>query len=315
VHSLHAPRRWARAALAVGLLGTALTGCQVSSHDGGVSRAISRFFATASPRATPMAPHTPATTAPSRPTPPPTPIAEVPPSWGAPDRVAAALSTAEATLRTPHVPATALRDAAHRQQRAYDALAVHPDWRDPVLAAVPPPLQDTVRANADAAVALRSLNGASDEVPHWRVSDPPPAADLLRWYHEAERQSDVPWAYLAAVNLVETRMGRIHADSSAGAQGPMQFLPDTWAEYGQGDVHDPHAAILAAGRFLQAAGGPGDMHGALYQYNPSELYVQAVTAYAQRMLADPQAFAAYYQWQADAATTACDVILPSGFGG
>src|SRR5207302_6775925 len=123
------------------------------------------------------------------------------------------------------------------------------------------------------------LNRASDELPAWQVTDPPPATDLLRWYQEAEQQSGIPWAYLAAVNLVETRMGRIHADSIAGAQGPMQFLPDTWQQYGQGgDVHDPHAAILAAGRFLQVAGGPDDMAKALHEYNPSDLYVRSVTA-------------------------------------
>ncbi len=35
----------------------------------------------------------------------------------------------------------------------------------------------------------------------------------------------MPWYYLAAINLIETRMGRIDGLSTAGAQGPMQFLP------------------------------------------------------------------------------------------
>ena len=51
------------------------------------------------------------------------------------------------------------------------------------------------------------------------------------------------WEVLAAIMLVETRMGRIHSRSSAGAQGPMQFLPATWEAYGLGgDVHDAHDA-------------------------------------------------------------------------
>jgi membrane-bound lytic murein transglycosylase B len=304
-----------RLAVAAGLLGTALTGCQVPARDQHLAQALHRFLA--------GAPRTPAATgrpdgAALRPraTPAPTPVApipEVPPTLDSPDRVAAALAAAETTIRASRTPAPALLDAAHTEQRAYDAVADHPDWRDPVVAAVPPTLHDAVQADATAAVDLRELNRSSDDLPHWRVTDPPPAAELLRWYGEAQQQSGIPWGYLAAINLVETRMGRIHADSIAGAQGPMQFLPETWQQYGQGDVHDPHAAILAAGRFLAAAGGPGDMASALRQYNPSDLYVAAVTAYAQRMLSDPRAFFAYYEWQADAAVTSGDVILPSGY--
>ena len=57
----------------------------------------------------------------------------------------------------------------------------------------------------------------------------------------------VPWTVLAAINLVETRMGRIVVPGSAAAQGPMQFLPATWARYGGGgDVDNPHDATAAA---------------------------------------------------------------------
>ena len=45
---------------------------------------------------------------------------------------------------------------------------------------------------------------------------------------------------LAAVNLVESAFGRMRNNSTAGAQGPMQFIPSTWAAYGMGgDVRDP----------------------------------------------------------------------------
>ena len=306
-----------RHAVAVGLLGILLTGCQVSARDQRIVEALPRFLAgrpatpsAASPAPAALPPPSPSPTPPPR----PQPIPEVPAGLSSPDRVAAALATAEATIHAATVPPAAQRDAARAEQGAYDAVAVHPEWRDAVVAAVPGDLHDVVSANTGAAVDLRRLNRASDELPAWQVTDPPAAADLLRWYSEAQQQSGIPWAYLAAINLVETRMGRIHADSIAGAEGPMQFLPDTWQQYGQGgDVHDPHAAILAAGRFLQVAGGPADMAAALHEYNPSDLYVHAVTAYAQRMLADPRAFLAYYEWQADAAITSGDVILPTGF--
>ena len=62
---------------------------------------------------------------------------------------------------------------------------------------------------------------------------------------------------LAAINLVESAFGRVRSPSGAGAQGPMQFLPDTWRRYGLGgDVHDPHDAILGAANYLHANGAP-----------------------------------------------------------
>jgi membrane-bound lytic murein transglycosylase B len=74
----------------------------------------------------------------------------------------------------------------------------------------------------------------------------------------------------------------------------MQFLPATWASYGRGDVHDPRAAILAAARFLHAAGAPAHERAALYRYNPSPLYVTAVEAYARVVR---RGFRELYAWQ------------------
>ena len=57
----------------------------------------------------------------------------------------------------------------------------------------------------------------------------------------AEARSGIPWVYLAAVHFIESRMGRIHGNSPAGAQGPMQFLANTWATFGNGgDIDDDH---------------------------------------------------------------------------
>jgi soluble lytic murein transglycosylase-like protein len=126
---------------------------------------------------------------------------------------------------------------------------------------------------------------------------PGPAADASRlraWYVEAQRRSGVPWQLLAAVNFVESDFGRMREASVAGAQGPMQFMPSTWASYGRGDIHDPHAAILAAARFLRAAGAPGDERAALYRYNPSPAYVDAVERYAGRIRRSLRAFFQYY---------------------
>ena len=113
-------------------------------------------------------------------------------------------------------------------------------------------------------------------------------------YAEAERRSGISWQLLAAVNYVESDFGRLREASVAGAQGPMQFMPSTWASYGRGDVHDPRAAILAASRFLRAAGGPGDERGSLHRYNPSWAYVDAVRRFAGRIRRDPRAFLVFY---------------------
>jgi membrane-bound lytic murein transglycosylase B len=120
------------------------------------------------------------------------------------------------------------------------------------------------------------------------------ASRLRAWYAEAQRRSGIAWQVLAAVNYVESDFGRMRESSVAGAQGPMQFMPSTWASYGRGDVHDPHQAILAAARFLRAAGGARDERGALYRYNPSSAYVDAVRRYAGRIRRDPRAFRVFY---------------------
>jgi hypothetical protein len=71
----------------------------------------------------------------------------------------------------------------------------------------------------------------------------------------------------------------------------MQFLRSTWRAYGLGgDVHDPHDAILGAANYLHANGAPRDYRRALYRYNPSGAYVDAVLRYARWIRADARAF-------------------------
>ena len=124
------------------------------------------------------------------------------------------------------------------------------------------------------------------------------------------------WEYLAAVNLVETGMGRIRGTSVAGAQGPMQFMPATWAAYGAGgDINSTRDSILAAGRYLSANGfaNPGGIDGALFAYNRHPAYVRGVAAIARVMELDPQAFHGYYHWEIYYLTTMGDVLLPVGY--
>ena len=125
-----------------------------------------------------------------------------------------------------------------------------------------------------------------------------PARTLLRHYREAERRFSVEWEVLAAVNFVETGFGKLRSRSSAGAQGPMQFLPATWRAYGLGgDVHDPRDAILGAANYLRASGARRDLRGALWHYNHSERYVDAVVTFAAQMRRDPDVLFAFHSWQ------------------
>jgi soluble lytic murein transglycosylase-like protein len=158
-------------------------------------------------------------------------------------------------------------------------------------------------AERDDVLARRDLQRLSARSPKLRVpihvGPAPPAAKLLGWYREAEARFGVRWQVLAAVNLVESAFGKVRNTSAAGAQGPMQFLPATWRRYGLGgNVHDPHDAILGAANYLRANGAVHDERDALYHYNPSELYVDAVLHYAHRIAHVSKAFAEYYAWAA-----------------
>ena len=130
-----------------------------------------------------------------------------------------------------------------------------------------------------------------------KLGAPAPSAKLLTWYREAQRRFGVRWQLLAAINFVESAFGRARSASVAGAQGPMQFEPATWQRYGLGgNVHDPHDAILGAANYLAANGARTDERDALWHYNPSSLYVDAVLHYAHRITHIRYAFAEYYAW-------------------
>ena len=255
-------------------------------------------------------PSTTSTTS-SRPLPPGAPTAPVAPS--SPEGLAAQLTQVEAAIRNAATPATDLPHLGHTQQVAYRALAAHPEWQADTVARIPAELRPAVEANLLAVSELRVLASSEPrELPKWRIVAPPPAAELAALYRAAEATSGVPWQYLAAINLVETRMGRIRGDSSAGAQGPMQFIPTTWAVYGNGgDINAYPDAIHAAARLLKANGAPSNMSAALYAYNPSNRYVRAVTAYAEQMKANERAYLGYYHWQ----VYYFDTWLPEGFVG
>jgi hypothetical protein len=152
-------------------------------------------------------------------------------------------------------------------------------------------------------------------LPAWRIIAPEPAGNLLAYYRKAEAATGIEWEVLAAVNLVETGMGRIDGVSVANAQGPMQFLPTTWAEagIGQGNIRDPHDAIQAAARYLVRRGGLRDIRQGLWGYNNSDYYGRAVLLYASLMREDPLAYTGLYHWEIHFNAADGDLWLPVGY--
>jgi len=232
--------------------------------------------------------------------------------------LAAQLLEARAVLRDSTAAPERQAAAGHTEQLAAAALATDPARIDRVLASVDDlDLHYDLRANVAAAQEFLDMQGTPpSRLPRWRIVAPPPPEALRGFYAEAEAASGVPWAYLAAIHLVETRMSRIAGDSAAGAQGPMQFIPATWARFGGGgDVRDTRTAVLAAGRYLASEGAPADLDSALFAYNNDRRYVRAVRAYAERMLADERAFLGYYHWQVHYAQPGGPLWLAEGYDG
>jgi Transglycosylase SLT domain len=98
------------------------------------------------------------------------------------------------------------------------------------------------------------------------------------------------WTVLAAIGEIESGNGANNGPSSAGALGPMQFLPSTWAEWGivgfgqtgPPDIMNPLDAVPSAARMLCAdgAGNPATLRGAIFAYNHATWYVDEVLALA-----------------------------------
>jgi len=237
---------------------------------------------------------------------------------GDPEALAALLVSVEESLQAPATPAAELPSLGHQQQVIYRRLAQQKEKAEQVLVLLPERWRSVAARHLEARRAFLAMHHGQKRtatLPAWRIIQPEPAENLLRYYREAEAATGIEWEVLAAINLVETGMGRIDGVSVADARGPMQFLPTTWAEpgIGKGDIRDPHDAIQAAARYLVRRGGLKDIRRGLWGYNNSDHYGQAVLAYASLLKQDPRAYTGLYHWEIHYASAAGDLWLPVGY--
>jgi cell wall-associated NlpC family hydrolase len=130
------------------------------------------------------------------------------------------------------------------------------------------------------------------------LSDIPPAY-LALYVAAAQTCPGLSWAVLAGIGKVESDHGQstapgVHSGANyAGAEGPMQFEPGTFAQYatdgdhdGQLSPYDPGDAIYTAAAMLcangAASGTQAGIRQAVFAYNHSWAYVNEVLSWAAR---------------------------------
>jgi hypothetical protein len=129
-------------------------------------------------------------------------------------------------------------------------------------------------------------------------AEPYPIPPAFRALYQAAAQTcrGLSWTILAAIGQVETHHGSGAMVSSAGALGPMQFLPATFVANaadgnsdGIADIMNPADSIFSAAKYLCRNGaGSGDAGGqglytALWNYNHADWYVQLVQALSAKL--------------------------------
>ena len=115
----------------------------------------------------------------------------------------------------------------------------------------------------------------------------------LMLYQESAAQycTGLSWTVLAAIGQIESGNGANMGPSSAGALGPMQFLPSTWRVWGTDgfggtgapNIMNPFDAVPSAARMLCADGavtGSQGLRQAIYDYNHANWYVDEVLTLA-----------------------------------
>lgn len=174
-------------------------------------------------------------------------------------------------------------------QGAYERLDSLLSEQEDVLATLDAEARDLAAAErveariaAERAAAAAAATTASSEATAGGI----PTSYLALYQTAAATCPGLPWPVLAAIGQVESGHGGNTGPSSAGAMGPMQFLPSTFAAYavdgngdGTADIWNPADAIFSAANYLCANGagvGPRALYNAIWHYNQADWYVLMV---------------------------------------
>jgi cell wall-associated NlpC family hydrolase len=148
-------------------------------------------------------------------------------------------------------------------------------------------------AAAGAGAGFASLLGGGDAAPSATALGQIPPAMLVLYQAAAATCPGLSWTVLAAIGTVESSNGTSDLPgvqsgaNSAGAEGPMQFEPATFAAYDMPvpvggaappSPYDATDAVYAAARMLCANGAANgaNLSGAVFDYNHSASYVTEV---------------------------------------
>jgi cell wall-associated NlpC family hydrolase len=151
---------------------------------------------------------------------------------------------------------------------------------------------------AGAGAGIASLLGGGGTAPSATATASIPAAMLALYQQAAATCPGLPWTVLAAIGTIESDNGQStlpgvqSGANSAGAEGDMQELAATFAEYdtpvppggaNPPSPYDPVDAVYAAARMLCANGAANgaNLNQAIFDYNHATWYVNEVLVLAQ----------------------------------
>jgi cell wall-associated NlpC family hydrolase len=151
---------------------------------------------------------------------------------------------------------------------------------------------------AGAGAGIASLLGGGAATPSATATTNIPAGMLALYQQAATTCPGLPWTVLAAIGTVESDNGQStlpgiqSGANSAGAEGDMQELASTFAEYdtpvppggaNPPSPYDPVDAVYAAARMLCANGAANgaNLNQAIFDYNHATWYVNEVLDLAQ----------------------------------